>query len=227
MDCWAGDPGDRGPLRHALGLPIESDVAVAPSVSRLLNIGGPVAVAWLIAATVVPPVNGMPAGRPQPHVGKECGKISPSLTDGDTAAAVVGPPLELRIGAPLDHLTPDSELLGSLASLGVAMLGGADGSLLVAPAPAALAFAVAKACSKHDASCAALAVALPQRLSVTPADQRALENGPSAEGLAGQVGWLGHRSAFRASEVSAARLAQGTRRGWPPGAQPQQYRRAP
>lgn len=94
-----------GPLRDALRLAVPSDRAIRSSVSLLLNLSGPLAIAWFVATTVVNAVD-RHALRSCSHIGSEVSEGQPSFTYTDATAAVARICGLVGIQASLKHRCP-------------------------------------------------------------------------------------------------------------------------
>ena len=100
-------PGDLRPLGYIHCLPLVGYQGVRSAVIALLCNRCPAAVVWLIVTVVIDAVKRVLLARARPHVFVESlERITPTMTNLDTAAAVVGIVLITRPGASLDHRVP-------------------------------------------------------------------------------------------------------------------------
>lgn len=95
------------PLSNRLAAVIERDSDGVASVIRLLPCGCPAAISRFIVAVVVDAVKRVTATRSQPHVVVEVFKrVSPTVTNLDTTAAIIGVARITLVGTPRNQPVP-------------------------------------------------------------------------------------------------------------------------
>lgn len=81
-------------------------------ITRLLTVGRPSTISWLIVAVVVYAVERMLIRRGMPHILKKIQKVHPAVTHFNAAPAIVRIPLEIRIQAASFHGRPNAMYAG-------------------------------------------------------------------------------------------------------------------
>lgn len=106
-DCVFTNAGNLGPLNEWERFAATINKTRASAVLGLLFASCPAAIIGFVSSVVVFSVNGMACTRPMTHVGKEVGKrFSPSTTNSDPPASVVGEVFSFGPFAPSDHVPP-------------------------------------------------------------------------------------------------------------------------
>ena len=180
-------------LSHSHSLSIDFNQPICPAISTLLFGANPSAISGLIVALVVDAVNRQ-ASRPPTHVCKEIGKDHPSITNGNSAPAVIGKAFVLRARAPLNHPAPNA-VLGLICS-GAAWRQSSCRSRccsLRPKAPARRCISISQIDARHNARPSAIAGA-PPTSPPRGGFLRNFNNGKTPELLAGQVDQFRHCS---------------------------------
>ena len=157
------------------------------AIARLFGAGCPSHVARFVIAVVVDPINRQFRRWPAAHITKELRKTgTPFRADRDPAAAVIPERPVFWIVASAQHARPDHEFLGfRLVSPGIAMkFSGAPS--LTPRASARGRFAIPQIAAKYMIRLTAIAATQPVR-TLSPRQLGAIQYGPTAESLSGQV----------------------------------------
>jgi hypothetical protein len=163
---------------------------VASPVIRLLFGCGPSAVAGLVIAVDIDPIERHTGGGPSSHIPQERLKaFAPCGAHSNPTPAVVFVFLVFRVIAAALRVGP-REILACFCQF----VRGFCGLMVLSPvAPTALAGAASQACAHHVHERTAIAATMPSRRSVTSETWSTFKHDQASESLAGKVnGWHGH-----------------------------------
>lgn len=110
------DASLRRPVGYAESFAMKSKHAIVARVASLLFASDPAAVLWAVSVIVVAPVKFMLGRRSRSHVGQEAYEtisVAPSITDEDSATAVVCKGRVVGVQATLLHAGPCFPLRGA------------------------------------------------------------------------------------------------------------------
>ena len=201
------DPGSLAPLLERQPQTVMLNPYRDPAISVLLFICGPVAVLWFIALVVVNAINRMRAGWARPHVLNEILEAHPSLTNGNTAPAVVLKVLGSWIGASREHAAPNAVfacLAHCMSALGHAVT---RGELFGTNASARQALASKQVGGPKRLCRAATAKAFPHRAAASVV-RCAAGNGEAAKALASKVERFVHANTVLRSDTALGFLTK-------------------
>lgn len=106
MERRVWNAGSFYPVGEAKCFALEREETVAAKVSVLFGGSSPSAVAWLIAAVVIDPIDGVLARRFRAHISEKVSEVMPRLAYGNAPSAIDRIALVLQVHASLLHAMP-------------------------------------------------------------------------------------------------------------------------
>lgn len=151
------------PLSDARRVSSDGHDDVGPGVSLLLGTSRPSTIRGTVGSVIVAAVDRVTRRRARPHVGEEVFERLPSRVDGDPSTAVVGVVLRSRVSTATEDAAPNPVLGASVH----AVLAGSKRvtAQFATKAAAALRHRVSKQSPEDDGGRAAVASALPPKLT--------------------------------------------------------------